>query len=173
VGMSLLIEGGQYTVKGAPPVLPSLVGRNPLTLSGVILAGVNQRGRGAQGVFTGEEIVDLDLSGTELVTLSACETGLGTSAGGEGVFGLQRAFALAGVRSTVASLWQVDDDATQALMVEFYRNLWTKRLGKLEALRQAQIDVLRGRSYRPRGVNDGESVSPYYWAAFVLSGDWR
>jgi hypothetical protein len=64
------------------------------------------------------------------------------------VFGLQRAFGLAGVRTTIASLWKVDDDATQALMVEFYRNLWEKKLGKLESLRQAQLTMLR--EYDPK-----------------------
>src|SRR5205085_5181669 len=91
-------------------VVETLTGRNPLVLSGLVLAGANADGRqAADGILTAEEIADLDLSGTELAVLSACETGLGKVAGGEGVFGLQRAFGLAGTRATVASLWQVDD----------------------------------------------------------------
>lgn len=169
-------DGGDLQL---PPVFVSLVGRNPLVLSGLVLAGANAtagagaENQGSGGVVTAEEVVDLDLSGTELVVLSACETGLGTVAGGEGVFGLQRAFGLAGARATVASLWQVDDAATQALMVEFYKNLWQKRLGKLESLRRAQLAMLRGELHRPPTASDGDRLPPFYWAAFVLNGDWR
>jgi CHAT domain-containing protein len=129
------------------------------------------------------------------VVLSACETGLGQVAGGEGLLGLQRAFQSAGAHSVVASLWRVPDDATRALMVEFYQNLWQKKLGKLEALRQAQLTMLRqydAKAGRLRGAGavkpvDAKklaaaspaedqpppSLPPYYWGAFVLSGDWR
>jgi CHAT domain-containing protein len=102
------------------------------------------------------------------------------------MLGLQRAFQVAGVRSTVTSLWSVDDSATQTLMTEFYTNLWERRLGKLESLRQAQLALLerydpRSRQLRPRGLtldpgSDAHRplrLSPYYWAPFVLSGDWR
>lgn len=84
-------------------------------------------------------------------------------AGGEGVFGLQRALHEAGCRTTIASLWKVDDDATRFLMTEFYTNLWQKKLPKLEALRQAQLATRK----QPKWSD------PYYWAAFTLSGDWR
>jgi CHAT domain-containing protein len=122
----------------------------------------------------------LDLRGTELVVLSACETGLGKTAGGEGLLGLQRAFQVAGARTVIASLWKVDDIATRDLMERFYDNLWNKNMGKLEALRDAQLWMLRERG--PRGATPDESdlaksgenrLPPYYWAAFVLSGDWR
>ena len=83
------------------------------------------------------------MSNVDLVVLSACETGLGKSAGGEGVLGLQRAFQLAGAKTCVTSLWKVDDTATQVLMAEFYKNLWQKKLGKLNALRQAQLAMIR------------------------------
>jgi CHAT domain-containing protein len=129
----------------------------------------------------------MDLSGVELAVLSACETGLGQSAGGEGLLGLQRSFHSAGARSTVASLWKVDDKATQVLMTEFYQNLWGKKLSKLESLRQAQLTMLekydsREQELLDRGlkrVSPVESSSettvlaPYYWAAFMLSGDWQ
>ena len=87
--------------------------------------------------------VRLDLSGVDLATLSACETGLGKTAGGEGVLGLQRAFQTAGARTTVTSLWKIPDDATRSLMIDFYENLWTKKMSKIEALRQAQLTLMR------------------------------
>jgi CHAT domain-containing protein len=124
-------------------------------------------------------VAELDLGGVELATLSACETGLGEEAGGEGLLGLQRAFQVAGARSVVASLWKVDDRAARQLMTDFYDNLWKKRLPKVEALRQTQLAMLREGVKRGLVVLDeppGGSVArtpPAYWAAFVLSGDWR
>src|SRR5262249_46617334 len=106
--------------------------RNPLLLSGVVLAGANRRAE--EGLLTAEEVGGLDLRGCRLAVLSACETGLGGTVGGEGVLGLQRAFHLAGARAVVSSLWQVPDRATQSLMERFYDNLWTKKMGRLEAL---------------------------------------
>ena len=164
--------------------------RNPLLLSGIVLAGANQMGTGAatnRGIFTAEEVAELDLSGTELVVLSACETGLGEVAGGEGVFGLQRAFGLAG-RAVVASLWKIEDDATRVLMSEFYRALWdgARPVGKAEALRRAQQAMIRrydaSRRTLIRGterkVAGGDTrtnapLHPFFWAAFTLDGDWR
>jgi CHAT domain-containing protein len=123
-----------------------------------------------------------------LVTLSACETGLGKTAGGEGVLGLQRAFQAAGARTTVTSLWTIPDKATQSLMNRFYTNFWNSPAGrpisKLEALREAQLwllnngvrqpELIRGLEFEPVGSDDAPSqrLSPRYWAAFVLSGDW-
>lgn len=173
--------------------LQAIMGRNPLVLSGVVLAGANiepERNRqgaplGGDGVLTAEEVAGLDLAETELVVLSACETGLGKVAGGEGVFGLQRAFAYAGARTTVSSLWKVDDSATATLMEEFYRNLWGEKMSKIEALRQAQLWMFREQiaagSLRARGtriiqeqpVAPKDSLPPYYWASFVLCGDWQ
>jgi CHAT domain-containing protein len=90
------------------------------------------------------------------------------------LLGLQRSFQVAGARSVVASLWQVDDAATQTLMVEFYRNLWERRLPTLDALRQAQLALLRGDLFRPPGAASLDTpLPPKYWAAFALSGDWR
>jgi CHAT domain-containing protein/Flp pilus assembly protein TadD len=197
------VAGEQLFGSGMERVNASRAGvtvRNPLILSGVVLSGANLPPKtdelglptGEDGILTAEEVVNLDLRNTELVVLSACDTGLGKVAGGEGVFGLQRAFALAGVRTTIASLWKVDDDATRALMVEFYRNLWEKKLGKLESLRQAQLTMLgqydpktkrlRGpgpvRPIDPQRLEEPEGkprepLPPLYWAGFVLSGDWR
>ena len=117
--------------------------------------------------------------------LSACETGLGDVAGGEGVLGLQRAFQVAGAQTTVTSLWSVPDRATRLLMERFYGNLWDKRMPKLQALREAQLWLMRegGRpgSDAARGLGIEREVlessngrlPSHYWAGWVLSGDWR
>jgi CHAT domain-containing protein len=135
-------------------------------------------------------LVDLDLSGLELAVLSACETGLGDVAGGEGAFGLQRAFHLAGTRDVIASLWKIPDRPTAALMAEFYRNLWELNLPPIEALRQAQLTIyrnpnlipelaarFRGKFEEVQGAKDvgaspgpGGTTHPRMWAAFILSG---
>src|SRR5262245_39086304 len=115
--------------------------RNPLLLSGLVLAGANADPD--RGLLRAEEVADLDLRGCELAVLSACETALGKVADTEGVQGLQWAFQAAGARSLVVSLWKVHDAATSVLMEEFYTNLWHKKLSRLEALRQAQLTVLR------------------------------
>jgi CHAT domain-containing protein len=169
----------------------------PSMLSGLALAGANRNaisaGSGEEseipddGLLTSLEVAALDLRKVDLAVLSACESTLGQAPIGEGMLGLQRAFQVAGVRSTVTSLWKVDDAATQALMVEFYRNLWERRMSKLEALRQAQLTMLNrydasSKELKPRGLtllnpdqNSGtdQRLAPYYWASFVLSGDWR
>src|SRR5262249_60563912 len=97
----------------------------------------------ARGILRAEGLIGLRLEDMELAVLSACETGLGAWGGDEGVYGLQRAFHVAGCKDVVASLWKVDDDATQALMALFYRNLWLKHLEPAEALRQAQLTLYR------------------------------
>jgi CHAT domain-containing protein/tetratricopeptide (TPR) repeat protein len=120
--------------------------RNPLLLSGLVLAGADRKSKDSPqtfdpdgGILTGEGLLALPLERLDLVVLSACETGLGDVAGGEGVFGLQRAFHVAGCRNVVASLWQVGDASTPALMTLFYHYLWDKELPPLEALRRAQL----------------------------------
>jgi CHAT domain-containing protein len=163
--------------------------RSPLVLSGLVLAGANLAGHD-DAIVTAEALVGLDLSKLELAVMSACETGLGDVAGGEGVFGLQRAFHLAGTRNVVASLWKVDDAATAVLMGLFYRNLWQKDLPPLEALAEAQrylyrhpkqLPVLakrRGLDFdqevsRPSEAQAGERSAVKLWAGFVLSGPGR
>jgi CHAT domain-containing protein/tetratricopeptide (TPR) repeat protein len=124
----------------------------PGLLSGLVWAGVNRPGLRqlhsvidqGTGIMTAEEVAGLDCSGCELAVLSACETGLGPLVEGEGVMGLQRAFHQAGVRNVVASLWSVDDAQTRLLMSRFYALLWEQRRPPLEALRQAQLEILRG-----------------------------
>jgi CHAT domain-containing protein len=141
---------------------------HPGLLSGLALTGSNHsfEAQGDDGILTGLEVAELDLTDVKLVVLSACQTGLGEPAGSEGVLSLQRAFQIAGARCTIATLWQVNDEATQELMVKFYVNLWEKKMTKLEALRQAQLTMLT--QARAKGW-----ASPYYWAPFTLSGDWR
>ena len=110
-------------------------GYHPGLLSGLVFAGANHPpdANGDDGILTAEEVAALDLSATRLAVLSACETGLGPVAGGEGVLGLQRAFQVAGTQTVVASLWKVGDESTRVLMERFYENLWEKKLGTLEA----------------------------------------
>jgi tetratricopeptide (TPR) repeat protein len=158
-------------------------GWHPGLLSGVVLAGANRPAGPEQsdGILTALEVSELDLGGVELAVLSACETGLGRAVSGEGVLSLQRAFQVAGARSTVASLWKVDDEASRALMVRFYEQLWDRKkpVGRLEAMRQAQLWLLREgvkRGMVRRDKDDiprGSRTPPLYWAAFTLAGDWR
>jgi CHAT domain-containing protein/Tfp pilus assembly protein PilF len=121
--------------------------RSPLVLSGLVCAGANRPDTPERGILSGDAIAGLLLDDLQLAVLSACDTGLGDVAGGEGVFGLQRAFHLAGCRNVVASLWKVDDAATAALMARFYGYLFaadeSRRLPPLEALRRAQLDLYR------------------------------
>ena len=107
-------------------------------MSGVALSGANTRVAAGQddGILTAVEVTGLDLERTELVVLSACETGLGHTAGGEGVLGLQCAFQIAGAKNVVASLWKVDDQATAALMRLFYHKLWADKKSPTVALRE-------------------------------------
>lgn len=146
-----------------------ITGLLPGLLSGLVFAGANappERGRD-NGLLTAEEVSTLDLGNCDLVVLSACETGLGRAESGEGLLGLRRAFRQAGARTVVSSLWSVKDEATSELMTSFYENLWLRELGKLEALRRAQLDVLE----RNR-VEYGHGL-PSTWGAFVLDGHWN
>lgn len=127
---------------------------------------------GAEGPISGillsaEEIAALDLSGTGWAVLSACETGLGSEVAGEGVFGLRRAFRIAGARSVIMSLWPVQDAATADWMTALYRARLVDGASTIDAVAAAQRELLTARRAR------GESVHPYYWAAFVSAGDWR
>jgi CHAT domain-containing protein len=161
-------------------------GENPLLRSGLILAGANQRqsGPGEDGVLTALEAAGLDLWGTRLVVLSACETGLGEIKNGEGVYGLRRALVLAGSESQVMSLWQVSDAATRDLMAAYYTRLQAGE-GRTEALRQVQLTMIKsGGTTAPAGAQRGIGLQkenpksqdlshPFYWAAFIQSGEWR
>jgi len=137
---------------------------NPLLRSGLILAGVQTQNNTSvdlqsndNGVLTAYEAMNLSLEGTDLIILSACETGLGDVRAGEGVYGLQRAFLVAGANALIMSLWKVDDAATQQLMTNFYTN-WSKTGNKQQAFKQAQLQLMT--KYK----------EPYYWGAFVMMG---
>lgn len=136
--------------------------QNPMFRSGLILAGGNYAWRGKpgmpgreDGILTAYEIAQLDLSNTDLVVLSACETALGDLQGSEEVIGLQRAFKLAGAKQLIMSLWQVPDKETMELMLLFYEN-WMRGQSVREALRKAQLTMK-------------EKYPPYYWAGFVMA----
>jgi CHAT domain-containing protein len=134
---------------------------NPLLRSGLALAGANQGKSGDNdGVLTALEAAGLDLSGTKLVVLSACDTGVGEVKNGEGVQGLQRALVLAGSESQVISLWPVSDVRTKEFMINYYMAL-RRGEGRSEGLRQVQLRMLWSK-YR----------HPFYWAAFIQSGEW-
>ena len=177
--------------------------RNPLVLSGLVLAGANlppARDRFGipvdDGLVTAEAIAALPLGGLDLVALSACETALGQVAAGEGVFGLQRAFHQAGAKDVVAAMWEVDDQATVALMGLFHHLLWRENKPPPEALRLAQLYLYwhperisdlaesRGEEFdelvreaaaeaqdeATRGTTGGERSKTLWWAGFILSG---
>jgi CHAT domain-containing protein len=142
--------------------------KNPMMRSGIFFAGanntysintnnINSLKDFEDGTLTAFEAMDLDLDKTELVVLSACQTGLGKIKNGEGVFGLQRAFKLAGAKSIIMSLWPVSDDATKELMINFYQGC-TKSGDLYTSFKNAQLEVKK------------KFPDPYYWGAFVLNG---
>jgi CHAT domain-containing protein len=159
--------GGETGAGDEPVALLGAVGRsgNPLLRSGLALAGANTFLSGGRpppeaedGILTAEDVTGLDLSGTELVVLSACETGLGKVRVGEGVFGLRRSFQAAGARALVMSLWKIPDTPTRELMEAFYANL-LRGESKLDALDRAR-----------RSVRDRHPL-PRDWCGFVCEGD--
>jgi CHAT domain-containing protein/Tfp pilus assembly protein PilF len=135
---------------------------NPLLRSGLALAGANRRaGAGQDGILTALEASGLNLWGTKLVTLSACDTGVGEVRNGEGVYGFRRALVLAGAEALVMSLWPVSDQVTRELMTAYYTRLKLGH-GRGEALRQVQLQMFRQQNRR----------HPFYWAGFIQSGEW-
>ena len=131
-------------------------------LSGLMLSRVDPQGRPREGFLSLGDVYNLHLS-ARLAVLSGCGTALGREVRGEGLTGLTRAFLYAGAERVVASLWNVRDRATAELMKTFYRLLLQERVPPAAALRQAQLSLRRDRRWR----------DPFYWAPFVIQGDWR
>jgi CHAT domain-containing protein len=151
---------------------PARVAReNPLLLSGFILAGANRRDTvpadREDGVLTAEEVAAMNLAGVEWAVLSGCDTGVGEIRAGEGVFGLRRAFRLAGARTVIMSLRPVEDRTTRRWMTALYQNRLQRNLNTAEAVREASLSVLRERR------RTGATTHPLHRAAFVAAGDWR
>lgn len=144
-------------------------GDNPMLRAGLAFAGINTNAQFLgdiettnDGVLTALEVLDLNLSGTKLVVLSACETGLGEIHEGEGVYGLRRSFQEAGVAEVVSSLWEVSDAGTQALMTDFYDKMLNGQPAR-EALRETQLEM----------IEDPQWGYPYIWSAFMIVGSYE
>jgi CHAT domain-containing protein/Flp pilus assembly protein TadD len=131
-------------------------------LSGVVLSLVDEKGTDADGFLRLHDIFNLNLP-AELVVLSACETGLGKDVQGEGVVGLTRGFMYAGAKRVVVSLWNVKDSATAEMMKEFYQQMLSTGKNPVAALRAAQLEMWKTQQWK----------APYYWAAFVVQGEWQ
>jgi CHAT domain-containing protein len=155
------IQEDSFQVKG-------LRQEDPQLRSGLVLAGANQPALDPNddGYLTSAEALNLNLKGTELVVLSACSTGQGDVRTGEGVYGLQRSLTVAGARSTLLSLWKVEDAATAEFMVRYYKRLKAGE-GRSDALAAVQ------KEFRDGAVGNGQWKEPYYWAAWQLVGDWK
>lgn len=155
---------------GGPISGSSFIGENPLLLSGLFLAGANLHGEGADaagaedGILTAEEVTTLNFQGTDLVVLSACETGLGEVKSGEGVYGLRRAFQMAGARSVISALWPVTDTVTAEMMSALYGS---RREILPETIRRVQLETIAELR------NQNRVDHPFIWGAFITIGDWR
>jgi CHAT domain-containing protein len=131
-------------------------------VSSIVLSQYDENGEKREGFLRLQDIYSLDLA-SDLVVLSACQSGIGKEIKGEGLMSLNNAFLQAGAKSVVSSAWKVDDDATNELMKKFYTNLVDKRLTTSQALRQAQIEMSKSAQFS----------SPFYWAAFTVQGEFR
>jgi len=131
-------------------------------LSGIVLSLFDERGQKQDGFLRLHDVYNLRLD-ADLVVLSGCQTALGKDLKGEGLVGLTRGFMYAGARSVVASLWQVDDESTAELMKRFYRAMLKENRRPADALRAAQLEMSRDKRW----------YAPFYWAGFVLQGEWR
>ena len=172
-------EAGSATGRGVGGIAPAgrdlLPVRDPIAdspaIAGLALAGANHRMEvgpdDEDGIITAAEIVNLDLSGVEWAVLSACDSGVGESVSGEGIFGFRRAFRVAGAGTVIMSLWPVEDASGQAWMESLYRARLMQGMNTAESVRHASLTLLRERR------EEGLSTHPFYWGAFVAAGDWR
>ncbi len=144
---------------------------NPLLLSGLAFAGANRRSSAkpdeTDGILTAEEIAGIDLKGVDWAVLSACDTGVGEIKVGEGVFGLRRAFQVAGAKTVIMSLWPVEDETTRQWMGTLYREHFLNGKDTGESVRAASLQILRQRRAKH------QSTHPFYWGAFIAAGDWH
>lgn len=150
---------------------PSVIGENPLLLSGLAMAGANHRRAATpneeDGILTAEEIAALSLNGVEWAVLSGCDTGVGEVKVGEGVLGLRRAFQVAGVRTLIMSLWPVEDQVAREWMGQLYSGRLVLGLTTIDSVHRANLKMLHRRRVK------GMTTHPFYWAGFVAAGDWR
>ena len=151
-------------------VLPATA-ENPLLLSGLAFAGANRRGSAkpdqSDGILTAEEIAGINLEGVDWAVLSACDTGVGEIKVGEGVFGLRRAFQVAGAKTVIMRLWPVEDKTTEQWMRMLYREHFLNGKDTAEPVRAASLQILRQRRAKH------QSTHPFYWGAFIAAGDWH
>jgi len=135
--------------------------KNP-ELSGIVMSMVDDKGNLVNGFFRLTDIFNLKLT-ANLVVLSACQSGMGENIKGEGMVGLTRGFMYAGAQRVAVSLWNVDDEGTSVLMQKFYQKMLQQKLAPAAALRAAQMEMMQQEKW----------ISPYYWAAFTLQGEWK
>ena len=160
----------KQTTRSALRQEEGFVGENPFLQCGLLLAGANKHGEGAaesnreDGIVTAEDVAGLNLNGTDLVVLSACETGLGEVKSGEGVYGLRRAFQMAGARTVISALWPIDDQATAEFMGQLFTAQDESLPQTMQRIALSRISALR---------SQGKSDHPFFWAAFVATGDWK
>jgi CHAT domain-containing protein len=144
---------------------------NPLLLSGLAFAGANRRASAkpdeTDGILTAEEIAGINLAGVDWAVLSACDTGVGEIKVGEGVFGLRRAFQVAGAKTVIMSLWPVEDETTRQWMGTLYREHFLNGKDTRESVRAASLQILAQRRTKH------QSTHPFYWGAFIAAGDWH
>ena len=164
------VQRGLDASKRNESLLPATA-ENPLLLSGLAFAGANRRTLAkpdeTDGILTAEEIAGINLDGVDWAVLSACDTGVGEIKIGEGVFGLRRAFQLAGAKTVIMSLWSVDDETTRQWMTTLYGEHFLGRKDTGQSLRAASLQVLRQRRAKH------QSTHPFYWGAFIAAGDWH
>ncbi len=163
----LLPAGGRHADGGEQPAIHE----SPLLRSGLAMTGANLRRTAGpnqdDGILTAEEAAALDLGGVEWAVLSACDSGVGDVETSEGVLGLRRAFKVAGARTLIMSLWQVEDESTREWMKMLYEGHFVQGLDTDESVQRATLELLRNRR------RSGLSTHPFYWAGFVAAGDWR